>query len=141
MSMRTSGEGVALLCFRTTALVGALLAAACGGGDSASLPDPGPMSGIDPSTALDTLTPAEATMLCQWTAGRMGGYSRTIVCGSNTLSSESSSQCDSAGGMLAGCSATVGTVESCVNGVVEQSPCTAFPSQCINLLLDCGTPM
>jgi hypothetical protein len=130
-------------CFEATAFAGLLLAAACGGGDgSGSLPDPGPTSGIDPSTPLDLLTPAQATTLCQWTAGRIGGYSRSISCGNgNYLSSESSAGCDSAGGMVAGCTETVRTVEACVNGVVDQAPCTGLPIPCINLIVDCGTIM
>jgi hypothetical protein len=136
MWTKTPGHGVARIGFEAGALAGLLLACSDGSG---SLPDPGPTSGIDPHTMLAMLTSEQATTLCQWTAGRMGGYSRTISCGqNNTLSSQSALGCDSAGTMLYACNtSTVGTVEACVNDVVAQSPCTAYPPPCINLIFDC----
>jgi hypothetical protein len=32
------------------------------------------------------------------------------------------------------CTATVSVAESCINGVVEQKPCTMFPSACVELV-------
>jgi hypothetical protein len=32
------------------------------------------------------------------------------------------------------CTATVSVAESCINGVVEQKPCTTFPNSCVELL-------
>lgn len=137
MPTKTLAQGIARIGFEAGALAGLLLACSDGPG---SLSDPGPTSGIDPRTTLNMLTPAQSTTLCQWTAGRMGGYSRTISCGqNNTLSSQSSVGCDAAGTtMLYACNtSTVGTVEACVNDVVAQSPCTDYPIPCINLIFDC----
>jgi hypothetical protein len=136
MSTKTLCRGVTRIGFEARALAGLLLA--CGGGSS-SIPDPGPTSGIDPMTVLNMLTPAQATTLCQWTAGRLGGYSRTISCGQNTsFSSQSDLECTSGGTMLYACStSTVRTVEACVNGVVAQTPCTTYPPPCVNLVFDC----
>lgn len=136
MSTKTLCRGIARIGFEAGALAGLLLA--CGDGSS-SLPDPGPASGIDATTRLDMLTAEQATTLCQWTAGRMGGYSRTISCGqNNTLSSQSALGCNSGGTMLYACNtSTVGTVQACVNGVVGQTPCTSFPPACVNLIFDC----
>jgi|SRR5580658_8616347 hypothetical protein len=123
------------------------LAIACGGsGDGTGGPllaDAGLTSGIDESTPLLGLTPAQATSLCEWVATRVGGYGRTIDCGSgDTISSDTYSQCLS-GGMFVNvspdCTATVSDVETCINGVVEQDPCTGFPFGCLNILV-CAEP-
>jgi len=101
------------------------------------------MSGIDESTPVLSLTPAQKTFLCEWVATRIGGYGRTIDCGSgDTISSDTYSEC-LAGGMFTNvspdCAATVSDVETCINGVVEQQPCTGFPFGCLNILA-CAEP-
>jgi hypothetical protein len=115
------------------------LAAACGSNNQGdSLPDPGPSSGLDGSQRVTALTPAQQTALCDWTAGRSGGWSRTHTCsnGDYFMSRQSESLCvmDFA---TAGpsCSATVGDVEDCVNGVVQPGGCQALPGPCFSLAL------
>jgi hypothetical protein len=127
------------------------LAFACGGGGGGGtggplLADAGPTSGIDESTSLVKLTPAQSTLLCEWIATRIGGYDDYIECNNGqSISSQTHSEC------LVGekwmnappalpdasispvCTATVSVAESCVNGVVEQKPCTMFPYACLEL--------
>jgi hypothetical protein len=126
------------------------LAVACGGGGGGGpggplLPDAGPMSGVDESTALVSLTPAQATLLCEWIATRIGGYDDYIECdNSQSISSHTYAQCKageqwvnapppSDASLPPVCTATVSVAESCVNGVVEQKACTTFPSACLDL--------
>jgi hypothetical protein len=136
MSMKTLGHGVARTCCEAGAFLGLLLAVACSS-DSNSIQDPGPVSGIDPTTMLNMLTPAQAATLCQWTAGRMGGYSRTISCGQESWSSQSNLGCQAAGMTIYACTGTVGTVEGCVNALVGPGPCTQLPVPCVNLVYEC----
>ena len=122
------------------------LAVACGGGSAGGsggplLADAGPMSGIDGSTSLVNLTAAQSTLLCEWIATRIGGYDDYIECNNNqSISSQTYAQCQSQKWMNASpspspaCTATVAVAESCINGVVEQKPCTMFPSACVELV-------
>jgi|SRR5580658_242093 hypothetical protein len=126
------------------------LAIACGGGGGGTggplLADAGATSGIDESTSLPNLTSAQATLLCEWMATRMGGYDVLLACGSSGefIASEPYSQClsgdkwknapaPSDASLPPVCTATVSDAENCINGVVEQKPCTTFPSACIDL--------
>ena len=56
---------------------------ACGDSDSMS-PDPGPSSGLDIRTPIVDLSAADASVLCDWVAGRFGGYGRSVTCMDNT---------------------------------------------------------
>jgi hypothetical protein len=115
------------------------------GSQPALLADAGPTSGIDESTSLVNLTPAQSRLLCEWIATRIGGYDDYIECdNSQSISSQTYSQCQSEKWMNAPasaeastspvCTATVSVAESCINGVVEQKPCTMFPYACLELL-------
>jgi hypothetical protein len=126
------------------------LAVACGGGSAGGsggplLADAGPMSGIDGSTSLVNLTAAQSTLLCEWIATRIGGYDDYIECNNNqSISSQTYAQCQSQKWMNAFasfeasmsplCTATVSVVEGCINGAVEQKPCTTFPYACLELI-------
>jgi hypothetical protein len=127
------------------------LAVACGGGGAGGtggplLADAGPTSGIDESTSLVNLTPAQSTLLCEWIATRIGGYDDYIECNdSQSISSQAYSRCQagekwtnapaySDASLSPVCTATVSVAEGCVNGVVEQKPCTMFPYACLELL-------
>jgi hypothetical protein len=126
------------------------LAVACGGGSAGGtggplLPDAGPESGIDGSTSLVDLTSAQATLLCEWIATRIGGYDDYVECDNNqSISSQTYAQCHSEKWMNAFaedeasvspvCTATVSVAEGCINGVVDQNPCTTFPYACTELL-------
>jgi hypothetical protein len=109
----------------------------CGSGEGRELPDPGPDAGIDPSTPLSGLTPGEEIELCQWIAGRLGGYDRRVTCSDGDFISSKPS-CPSPPTPFA-CYDTVGEMESCINGIA--GGCTALPSTCLSVLLDCGMPM
>jgi len=127
------------------------LAVACGGGGGGSggtggplLADAGLTSGVDESTSLVNLTPAQWTLLCEWIATRIGGYDVYIECNdSQSITSQTYSQCrdeqwtnasaSSGASPSAGCTATVSVAESCVNSVLEQKPCTTFPFACVEL--------
>ena len=116
------------------------LAVACGGGSAGGsggplLADAGPMSGIDGSTSLVNLTAAQSTLLCD-------DY---IECdNSQSISSQTYAQCQSQKWMNAFasfeasmsplCTATVSVAEGCINGAVEQKPCTTFPYACLELI-------
>lgn len=134
----------------STAEIGGLgimaLAVACGGGGGDDggtggplLVDAGLTSGIDESTSLVNLTTAQSTLLCEWIATRIGGYDVYIGCnGSQAISSLTYSQCHgdrwmNATSSSAVCTATVSVAESCINGVVEQKPCTLLPAACVTL--------
>jgi hypothetical protein len=123
------------------------LAVACGGGGGGGgaggplLADAGPTSGIDESTSLVNLTPAQSTLLCEWIATRVGGYAVYIDCNNGqSISSQTYVQCQgqkwtsASAAPAPACTATVSVAESCVNGVVKQNPCTMFPVACIDLL-------
>jgi hypothetical protein len=118
------------------AIVGGL--SGCGGGQS--LPDPGPDAGVDPTTPLATLTPADHQQLCDWAAGRFGGWGRSKACGGTTFSGPASqSSCEQQSMSSATCTETVGDLQDCINQVVEG--CQTLPEICLNLLFDCGTVM
>jgi hypothetical protein len=119
-----------------------LPSAGCGGGSSGSgsgLPDPGPASGLSRSERLTSLTPMQRTQLCDWSAGRFGGWGVTKTCANgNTVSSaQSESTCtyqlSNAG---PSCTATVGNVEDCIDGAVPS--CSAVPLACLEFLIPCG---
>jgi hypothetical protein len=117
-------------------VIGVLVA--CGSsGPGRTLPDPGPSTGLDRAMQLSALTPAQDSQLCDWVAGRVGGYGQRATCSNGDyLYAESQSQCMNPDGGLASCTRTVGDLEDCVNGVV--GGCPALPFVCIDLLTSCG---
>jgi hypothetical protein len=130
---------MALTC--VVALVSSALAGCGGGSGGGDLPDPGPDAGIDPTTPLSTLTPAQQEELCQWVAGRFHGYGRRITCtdGDYLTSQSSCSASPEASTFSADCEDTIGDIEDCINSAV--GGCPALPDECISLLVDCGMPM
>jgi hypothetical protein len=122
-----------------------LLLAGCGSGLPPALPDPGPDAGLDgsSSTLLVSLTPSDLAGLCDWTAGRVGGYGRRRVCGGLTLTAPANQMtCVTGfGSVQPSCTATVADFEGCVNAAID-GPCTAgaIPAACF-FLLSCGMPM
>jgi hypothetical protein len=121
----------------------AMLSAAVGcGGDSHPLPDPGPSTGLDRTAPLSSLTPNDYPALCDWVAGRVGSWGGVVRCsdGDYIRAANSEATCVSQSSGLMTCSLhTVADVEDCINGVVDG--CSALPSVCIDLLLDCGMPL
>jgi hypothetical protein len=112
--------------------------AGCGGGSSGSsapLSDPGPSSGLNRSEALRSLTAAQRTQLCDWSAGRFGGWGVTKHCadGSTVSSAQSEDTCTyQLSNASSSCTATVGNVEDCIDGAVPT--CSAIPIQCLEFL-------
>lgn len=113
------------------------LPAAAGGGRD--LPDPGPSSGLDPTAPLVGLDTASETTLCEWIGGRIGGYGHRVTCtNGDYISSLPVQQCLAGYQMIdPTCTATVGTVESCVNDAVDG--CASFPYDCFTLAI-CAQP-
>jgi hypothetical protein len=108
-------------------LLGAGCLISCGGGGR-ELPDPGPDAGVDPSTTLSNATPAEQMQICEWIAGRLGGYGRRVTCSDGDYLSDAAS-CANLPPDPTDCYHTIGEVESCVNGVVggaRRSPRSVF---------------
>ena len=116
------------------------LAGACDSGRDRDLPDPGPSSGLDPTTPLLGLDTATETSLCEWIAGRLGGYGHLVTCGNGAyVSSLPLQQCIDSYQMVDGsCTATVGTVESCINDAV--AGCASWPPGCLALIACTPTP-
>jgi hypothetical protein len=115
-----------------------VLLASCDGDDSGpALPDPGPDSGLDPSQAMIDLTEEEVGTLCDWGAGRFGGYNRGRTCsdGSYLGSQKSRQACvNDWKNAPASCTATVGKIEDCINGTVKATTCTGVDFNCFELL-------
>ncbi|WP_437762760.1 hypothetical protein WMF27_44570 [Sorangium sp. So ce281] len=121
---------------RVVAALALAAAAGCGDGDGDDLPDPGPSSGLSPELPLFDLPEADAATLCDWVAGRFGGYGRRVDCGGGAFVSSAPSRAECVRSYQAAddtCAATIGVVEACVNGAVE-GPCTALPVDCVELL-------
>jgi hypothetical protein len=119
----------------------ALLAGLSGCGGDGSLPDPGPTSSVDPTTMLSALTPVDHQQLCDWAAGRFGGWGRHVSCtDGDTFSGPASESSCAQQSMTSGtCTETVADLQDCINQVV--TGCQAIPESCFNLLFDCGTVM
>ena len=119
------------------------VAAACGSGSGRTLPDPGPDAGLDRTKLLTAASASDVAVLCDWTAGRVGGYSMRHVCGGLTLTTPANqAMCVSGFGTIdPSCTATLGDFEDCVNAGIN-GPCTAgsIPAACLFLLF-CGMPM
>jgi hypothetical protein len=87
---------------------------------------------------MTELTNEEVETLCDWVAGRFGGYARRRTCsdGSFLGSQQSRQACiNDWKNAPATCAMNVGTVEDCINGVVSQAVCTHLPFDCFDLLL------
>ena len=118
------------------------LTSACGNSDTLppALPDPGPDAGLAQSKRLLDLTPAEKGALCDWTAGRFGGYGRIIHCADTHYVTPRSNQSECIsymGKVSTSCSATVQTHQDCVNEALAAAPCEFLPPACVDLAL-CG---
>jgi hypothetical protein len=81
---------------------------------------------LDPTAPIATLTPAEKAELCDWEAGRLGGYGTTTTCPSGDVGiAVPTSQADCVAGFATStntCQATVQDDYDCVNLLVED-PC------------------
>jgi len=108
----------------------------CGGG-GASLPDPGPDAGVDPSGMFGAISPQETGEICDWYAGRLCGYGRQRSCGGfNSTVPSTQAACITDLNMAVDC--TVGEFESCIDAMIA-GPCVAgeIPSGCVDLV-SCG---
>jgi hypothetical protein len=118
-----------------------VLVAACGTDPgSPAMPDPGPISGLARDKEIVQLTSDERIKLCDWSAGRFGGYGRTVTCADGTYlaSRESQDRCV-ADWTHAGpqCSLTVRDLEDCTNGMVSRPTCQTIPAACF-AIIPCG---
>jgi hypothetical protein len=118
------------------ALTTAVAGSGCGGADSMT-PDPGPSSGIGASTRIVDLTDAQGTALCDWVAGRFGGYGHGVTCtDGTTLSARQTRELCMTDYLNAPstCTATVGDVESCTNDGVGPPTCSSVPASCFAVI-------
>jgi hypothetical protein len=104
--------------------------AACGG---QGWTDPGPVADVDPAHVVAGSTFDDRVRLCDWLAGRLGGYDRQRTCGLITLTSTpNQSQCTAGlASTPAACTLTYGELVACVNALIN-GPCAAdtFPDAC-----------
>jgi len=102
---------------------------------------PGPDSGLDGTKPVKSLPETDEKTLCDWTAGRIGGWNRTITCsdGAFLKTAADEATCISkatASAAMSGCSTlTVNDFEDCVNDFVDG--CSSLPAAC-QFLLGCG---
>jgi hypothetical protein len=119
----------------TFALLMGVANAGCGG--DSSLPDPGPSSSLDPSTRLVDLSEADVITLCDWTAGRFGGYGQGVTCSDGlTVSARQSRELCVMDYRSASstCSVTVGDIQTCTNQAVGPPVCATVPQACFAIL-------
>ena len=116
-------------------LMAGVAGAGCGG--SSSLPDPGPSSGIAPSTRVVDLSEADAIKLCDWVAGRFGGYGEGVTCSDGlTLSARQTRELCVMDyrSTPSTCTATVGDIQTCTNEGVGPPVCATVPQACFAIL-------
>jgi hypothetical protein len=107
------------------------------GGAGASLPDPGPDAGVDPSGMFGAISPQEMDEICDWFAGRLGGYGRERSCGGFNATVPST-QAGCVADLDMGVDCTVGEFESCIDAMIA-GPCVAgdVPIGCVDFV-SCG---
>lgn len=117
-------------------LASLLACVSCGSG-GASLPDPGPDAGVDPSGMFGAISPQELGEICDWYAGRLGGYGRARSCGGFNATVPST-QAACASDLAKAVDCTVAEFESCIDAMIA-GPCVAgaIPAGCIGLV-SCG---
>jgi len=119
----------------TFAVVVAAASSACGG--DSSTPDPGPSSGVSTGTRIVDLSEADATALCDWVAGRFGGYGHGVMCtnGMTVSARQSRELCVmDYHNAAATCPVTVGDIEACANESIGPPVCASVPPVCAALL-------
>lgn len=81
----------------------------------------GTSSGLSRNVALFDLSPGQASVLCDWTNLKQGGYGRSASCPSGSVQSTnlSNQDCVNSTSALGGrcATVTVGNIEDCVNAV------------------------
>jgi hypothetical protein len=94
-----------------------------GGNPGTGGSDPNSVSGVSRSKTVSSLTTAEKTMLCDWTAAQFGGYGAPSTC-SMALISAPANQADCLASFPT-CDATVGNLADCFTKVIAaQTACT-----------------
>jgi hypothetical protein len=103
--------------------------AGCGGGsgdgtDGGSTPRA--TSGVSGTKTVATITDADRTAICDWTAGLYGGYGKTIECGNvggfdlTIIGPESQAECVAEAAQIPKtCQATVAQAEACVKAAAD----------------------
>jgi hypothetical protein len=81
-------------------------------------------SGVAPGKPLKGLGLDERTVVCDWRAGRLGGYGRSRACGGAALASGPNQDAcvQSLARLPAACAATVSTAEACTNELADGCP-------------------
>ena len=81
-------------------------------------------SGVAPDKPLRRLGLDERTVVCEWRAGRLGGYGQRRACGGAAVASGSSRDAcvQSLARLPAACAATVSKAEACSNELADVAP-------------------
>src|SRR5579872_5795558 len=95
----------------------------CGGGTGAS--------GVASDKRIDSLSPAERGALCDYQAGRFGGYGKSMDCGGGLSIDAPDSQAACVAQFPPTCAATVADFEACENQI---SCSNVIPPACASLL-------
>jgi hypothetical protein len=114
----------------TPLLVLVLVLGSCGG---QGWTDPGPDIDVDPTHQVSGSGFDDRVRLCDWMAGRLGGYDHTRTCGEVTFTSApNQSQCTTfLASIPSECTLTYGELAGCVNALIN-GPCPAgtVPEAC-----------
>ena len=104
-------------------------AGSVGGTIAACAATASPTSGIDPTTRLDALTPAQKAAYCDWAASRYCGYGHAVDCGDGNYLGGFDSQADCVDNMNnTVCASTIAESEACET----QATCDdEFPAPCL----------
>jgi len=116
------------------------LALALGSCNGQGWTDPGPDAGVDRTHAVAGASFDDQIRLCDWLAGRLGGYNRTRKCGQIPITSgPNQSACIASLEDIttAECTFNFGEFEDCLNAIIN-GPCTDddIPRACY-ILADC----
>jgi hypothetical protein len=131
-------RGVVTVAFVAAATM-SVAGSGCGGSSSS---DAGTDAGSDVSgpglnTRLVDLSEAEAAALCDWVAGRFGGYGQGVTCGDGlTVSARQTRElCVMDYRTVSStCAVTVGDIQACANQAVGPPVCATVPQICLALL-------
>lgn len=92
-------------------------------------------SGVPRDRPFPGLAPRDVEALCDWTAGRIGGYGQTVTCSGGVSISSPASRAECIKDLQAPSklctTATVGVFEDCVNEAVS---CSSKPTACFKLI-------
>ncbi|HMF40293.1 MAG TPA: hypothetical protein VKQ32_06350 [Polyangia bacterium] len=91
----------------------------------------GSTSGVTGTKRLDSLTPTEQQMICDWAAAQLGGYGHSVDCGGGNMITAEPDQATCIADAPTSCAGTVSQYEACIRDV----SCTnLLPTSCAPFL-------